>query len=92
VFVDVLSDSRDQFFNIVKDATPEAVLCEIPGEALHHVQPRTAGRGEVNMESAMAGEPALYLRVFVRRSLSTIRWGSGWCDLIDYATGPLSPA
>jgi hypothetical protein len=33
VFVDVLSDSHDQFFRIVKDAATQPILREVPEEA-----------------------------------------------------------
>jgi hypothetical protein len=50
VFVDELSDSHDQFFNIVKDAAAEPVLGKVAKEAFDHVQPRTAGRRDVDVK------------------------------------------
>ena len=37
MFVDVLSDSHNQFFRVVKDTATQSVLCEIPEEAFDHV-------------------------------------------------------
>ena len=37
VFVDVFSDSHNQFFSIVKDAASQPVLCEVPKETFDHV-------------------------------------------------------
>ena len=45
VTVDISADSHDQLFQIAKDAAPQPVLGEIAEEALHHVEPRRAGRG-----------------------------------------------
>ena len=66
VLVDVLSDSHDQFFRIMKDTAPQAILCQVSEEAFHHIQPRTAGRREVDVESRMTSEPSLHFGMFVR--------------------------
>lgn len=66
VFVDILSDGRDQFFGTVKDTAPQSILCEIAEESFYHVQPGTAGRREVDMEPGMASEPTLHFGMFVR--------------------------
>lgn len=63
--VHVLVDGRNQFLDIAKHATLEAVLRKIPKEALDHVQPGRSGGIEVHMEPAMALESALDLRMFV---------------------------
>ena len=66
VFVDVLSDSHDQFFWIVKDPATQSILRKVSEEAFHHVQPRAAGRREVDVKPGMTSEPSLHLRMFVR--------------------------
>ncbi len=66
VFVDVFSDSRNRFFGIVKDAATQTILCEVPEEALHPVQPRTAGRREVDVEPGMTSRPSPHFGMFVR--------------------------
>src|ERR1700690_1908028 len=63
--VDVSTDGQDEFFQIAKNAAPQPVLREIAEEALHHVQPRRAGGGEVHMKTRVPGQPALYLGVFM---------------------------
>ena len=37
VLVDVGADGRDQFLDIAEDASPQAVLSQVPEEAFHHV-------------------------------------------------------
>src|SRR5580700_4615816 len=91
VLVDVFSDGRGQFIGIVKDTAAEAVLGEVTEEALHHIQPGTAGRREVNVKSAMAGKPSLHLRVvFVRRIVvyDQVEFLPPWCGLIDHPQEP----
>src|SRR5713226_5497587 len=66
VLVDVVADSHDQFLDIAEDAAPKAVLSEVAEESLHHVEPGTAGGGEVHMEAPMAGQPLVDLGMFVR--------------------------
>lgn len=58
VVIDVVSDSRDEIFDIAKDAAAQPVLCQIPKEALHHVQPGRAGGREVHVETRVPVEPA----------------------------------
>ena len=65
MFVDELSDGHDEFFGIVKHAAPQSILGKVAEEALHHVQPRTAGRREVDMKPGMTSEPSLHFRMFV---------------------------
>ena len=67
VMVDVLADGLDQFLDAAEDAAAESVLGQVAEEAFHHVQPRAAGGREVHVETRMASEPALHLRMFVRR-------------------------
>ncbi len=66
MFVYVVANRQDQFLDVVKYAPAEALPGEIAEEALDHVEPRTAGWSEVHVETRMAGQPLLYLRVLVR--------------------------
>src|SRR5229473_6574810 len=50
---------------VTENASPKPVLSEVAEETLHHVQPGTAGGGEVHVEARMAGQPLLDLGVFV---------------------------
>ena len=65
MFVDVVTDGRDQVLDVAEDSAAKAVLREVTEEPLHHVEPRTAGRREVDVEAGMAGEPLLHLGMFV---------------------------
>ena len=53
------------FFDIAKDSALKPVLSEVAKEALHHVQPGTAGRREMDMVAGMASQPSLCLGMFV---------------------------
>ena len=55
VAVDVSADSHYQLLQIAKDATSQPVLRKIAEEALHHVEPRRAGGGEVHMKTRVPG-------------------------------------
>src|ERR1700674_5118199 len=48
-----------------KHAAPKAAGSEITKEAFHHVEPRSAGGCEVNVEPRMALQPALNDGMFV---------------------------
>ncbi len=39
MFVNVIADSHDQFFRVMKNAGRQAILCEVAEEAFHHIQP-----------------------------------------------------
>ncbi len=67
VAVDVTADRHDEFFEIAQYAAPQSVLSEVAEEALHHVEPRCAGRSEVHVEPWMACEPAMNLGMLVGR-------------------------
>ena len=67
VTVDVLADGLDQFLDAAKSAAAEPVFGQVAEEAFHHVQPRAAGGREVHVETRMASEPALHLRMLVGR-------------------------
>ena len=63
----VIPDRLDEVRHIPEDASPESLNCEIPEEPLDHVEPRRAGRREMNMEALMPLQPRRDLRVFVGR-------------------------
>jgi len=65
VTVDVTSNRQDEFFEIAKHTAPQSVLSEIAEEALHHVEPGSAGGREVHMKTWVAIQPALNFGVFV---------------------------
>ena len=65
--VDVVTDGRDQVLDIAEDTAAKAVLSQIAEEPFHHVEPRTAGRREVDVEAWTPGEPLLNLGMFVGR-------------------------
>lgn len=62
----VFIDRFDQL-GVAKDAASELLLSQVSEETLHHVQPRSTGRREVNVESRMLLHPPLNSRVFMRR-------------------------
>src|SRR5262245_38460256 len=49
-----------------KCAASNALLRDLGKEALHQIEPRSAGRREVQMETAMLAEPTLHRLRFVR--------------------------
>jgi len=57
VMVDVGVDGIDEFHHIAKHATPKAVDRKVSKEALHHVEPRSTGGREMDVEPWMALEP-----------------------------------
>jgi hypothetical protein len=65
VTVDVGADGHDEFLEIAKDAAAQTILGEVTKETLHHVEPRRTGGSEVQMESRMSRQPALYLGVLM---------------------------
>ena len=54
VMIEVVLNRGDQFDHIAKDSTPETVRGKVAKEAFDHVQPRSAGRREVDMKPSMA--------------------------------------
>src|ERR1700686_2372955 len=67
VLVDVVTYGHDQLLDIAENSTAKAVLREVAKESLHHVEPGTAGRCEVDVEPRMAGQPLFQLGMFVGR-------------------------
>ena len=63
--VDVGADGHDEFFQIAEDAAPEPIVSEVAKETFHHVQPRRAGRSEVEMKARMSRQPALHFGMFM---------------------------
>ena len=62
----ILFEFGDQLRQAVEDPTPEARDGEVAKKTLHHVEPRGAGRCEVEMETRVFSQPLLHLGVFVR--------------------------
>ena len=67
VLVDIGVDGPDKFIHTAERPSAQALLREVAEESLDHIEPRRTGRGEVDVESFVAGEPALHLFVFVGR-------------------------
>lgn len=63
--VNVVADRLFKLFDAAEDSVTDAVACDVPEPAFDHVQPRTARRDEVDMESLMPLQPALNFRMFV---------------------------
>ena len=67
VAIDVVVDGGDEFVDAAENAAANALDGEVAKEAFDHVEPRRTRRGEMDVESFVAGEPASDLRVFVGR-------------------------
>ena len=65
VTVDVGADGHDEFFQVAEDAAPEPILRQVAEETFHHVQPRRAGRSEVQMKARVPRQPALHFGVLM---------------------------
>ena len=63
---DVVLDGLDQLLQAAKDAAAQSFGGEVAEEAFHHVQPGSAGGGEVQMEARMLGQPRFDLGMLVR--------------------------
>jgi len=70
-----------------EDAPSEPLLSEIAEETLDHVEPRTAGRGEVHVKARMAGQPLLHFGVLVRGVVigDQVQVFVGRRQIVDYA-------
>ena len=64
---DVFLDCGGQVREAAKHAVAQAVGRNIAKEPLDHVEPGCAGRGEMNMEAWVLGDPRLDLRMLVGR-------------------------
>ena len=60
---------------------------EIAEEPFDHVEPRTAGRGEVHVKARMACQPLLHLRMLVRGVVvgDQVQFFAGRRQLVDHA-------
>ena len=58
-------DSFNQFINATEDTPPQAVDREIPEESFDHVEPGSAGRSEVKVESRIASLPGFHSRMLM---------------------------
>ena len=67
VGLEILLQCGDQFWQTMKDAAPQAFDREVSEEALHHIEPRSAGRSEMQVEAWMLGQPRFDLGVLMRR-------------------------
>ena len=63
--VDVFSDGHDELFEVLTDSSPEPVLGEVAEEAFHHVEPRSRGGREADVESLVFAQPALHSLMLV---------------------------
>jgi hypothetical protein len=57
--IDILINGIDQLLDIAKNGASDSILCQVAKEPFHHVEPRCAGRGEVNVEARVTFEPLL---------------------------------
>ena len=64
---DEVLDGLNQFFHAAKHSVADPVMRDFPKPAFDDVQPRTAGRRVVDMESLVPLEPRLDLGMLVRR-------------------------
>ena len=63
---DMPFDSFNQFIDATEDTPPQAVDREIPEETLDHVEPGSARRSEVKVESWIASLPGFHSRMLMR--------------------------
>ena len=61
----VVFDGHDQFLHAAKDAATKALLRQLAEPALDQVEPRGAGRREVQLKARMGGQPVAYRLVLV---------------------------
>lgn len=65
--VDVVTDRRDQLFEILEYATAQLFFRQVAEESFHHVEPGSRSRREVDMEALVSGQPAIYPFMLVGR-------------------------
>jgi hypothetical protein len=51
--------ANDQLLRVAKDPASDALVGEITKEALHHIEPRGAGRREVHVDARVTRQPLL---------------------------------
>ena len=66
VLSDVTLNGLDQLVDISEATASDLFMSDVSKEALDHVEPRSAGRSEMNMEARMSFQPGLDRRMFVR--------------------------
>src|SRR5262245_16956048 len=64
--IDVLADGLFELRDAFEHAVANPVVGNVPKPALDDIEPRTAGRDEVNVESLVSLQPTLDLRMLVR--------------------------
>lgn len=62
---DVLLDGSDEVTHIVETATANALVRQVAEPPLHHIQPRTRCRNEMEMEARVSPQPGFDSRVLV---------------------------
>src|SRR5215208_4559467 len=67
VGLEILLECGDEFWQTMKDAASQAFDREVSEEALHHIEPRGAGRSEMQIEAWMLGQPCFDLGVLMGR-------------------------
>ena len=63
--IDELSDGFEQFLDIAENAAAEAFFGQVAQEALGHIEPRTTGWREVDIEPLPPVDPAPHGGMFV---------------------------
>ena len=63
--VDERADSGDQLFDAAEAAAADGLTRDDREEDLDHVEPAAAGRGEVQLDPGVLGQPRLHVRVLV---------------------------
>lgn len=66
VMLDILFDGRDEVRDRSKDAAANSLVGQVPKPSFHQVEPGTARRNEMDVESWVSGEPPPNLGIFVR--------------------------
>ena len=67
VALQILRDGVDQLGHALERAATNSLLRDLPEPSLDHVQPRTAGGNEVQVEARVLGQEPLHHRALVRR-------------------------
>lgn len=69
VVSDVVGDRLFQLGHAAKQAAAESLIREISEPAFDEIEPRTAGRREVQMEPRVLGQPGQHFRMLMRREV-----------------------
>ncbi len=64
--INVILDRLFQLLHAAEDSVANAVAGNVTKSAFDDVQPRTAGRDKVNVETSVALQPVLNFRMLVR--------------------------